>query len=121
MSEISETTTEAARIWGQKRRLWRCNDKPEKLATMTEALVEKYDPEESTKMTKALAEEGEETTRLKECLRRQRRWRVYGPMVLTTATVASTEEYVPAELAKTMEIDDASEGLETTTEAAASQ
>ena len=36
-------------IWGQHRRLRRCDDGPEELATMTEALAEEDEPEVSTK------------------------------------------------------------------------
>ena len=43
--EGSETTTEAARIWGQRRRLQRRDDGPEELATTAEALVEEDEPE----------------------------------------------------------------------------
>ena len=39
-----------------------CNDRPDELATKTEASAEEDDPEESTTMTEALAEEVEETT-----------------------------------------------------------
>ena len=41
-----------------------CDDGTKELATTTEALVEKDDPEDSTTTTKALAEEAEETIRL---------------------------------------------------------
>ena len=78
-SELLETTTEVARILGQRQRMRRCNDSPEELATTTKASAENDNPENSTRMTKALAEEAEETTLLRERLRRWRRRCVYGP------------------------------------------
>ena len=42
-SERLETTMEAARIWGRRRRLRRCDDGPEELVTMTKKSVEKYE------------------------------------------------------------------------------
>ena len=44
--ERSETTTEAARIQGRRRRLGRFNDGLEELATMTDASAEEDDPED---------------------------------------------------------------------------
>ena len=55
-------------IWGQRRRLWRRNDGPEELTTMTEASTEEYEPEVLTTKTKASAEEEEETMRPSERL-----------------------------------------------------
>ena len=48
--------------WGQQQRLRRLDDGPEKLATMTEALVEEDEPNVKTTTTKASDEEAEETT-----------------------------------------------------------
>ena len=39
-SEVLETTTEAAKIWGRKRRLGHRDYGPEELATTTETLAE---------------------------------------------------------------------------------
>ena len=106
-SEGLEMTTKAAMIRGQQRRLQSRNDGPEELATTTEASIEKDNPEDSTTTAEALAEEAEETTRLRERLRR-RIWKcVYGPRELTTAMVASTEEEGTKDSAMTTE---ASEG-----------
>ena len=58
-----ETTSEAARIWGQRWRLRHCNDRPEELATMSVVSAEKDDPDDLATTTKDLAEEAEETTR----------------------------------------------------------
>ena len=55
----SETAMGAARIQGQQRRLRRCDDGPEELATMTEATAEEDDLEYSTTMMEASAEESE--------------------------------------------------------------
>ena len=44
-SEGSETTTEAARIQGQRQRLWRCDDRPGELATTTQASSEEDESE----------------------------------------------------------------------------
>ena len=87
--------TEAERIWGRRRRLWRRDDGPKELATTTEASTEEYDPKVSTTITEVSAEEAEEMTRLRERLRLRRRQRVYGPRKLTTPTVALAEEDDP--------------------------
>ena len=55
-------------IQGQQRRLWRCDNRPEELATTMEDLAEENDPEVLTATTQASAEEAEETTRPSECL-----------------------------------------------------
>ena len=68
MSEVSETTKEAARIWGQWHRLRRRDDEPEELATTIEALDEEDYPEVLTTTTEVSAEEIEETTHLSERL-----------------------------------------------------
>ena len=65
-SKVLETTTGAARIWGQRQRLRRRDDRPEELATTTKSLEDEYDPKVSTTTTDASAEEAEETTRLRE-------------------------------------------------------
>ena len=44
-SEVSETTAEAARIQGRRRRLWRCNYGTEELSITTEVLTEEDEPE----------------------------------------------------------------------------
>ena len=63
VSEILETTTEAARIQGRQWRLRRHNDGPEELVTTTEASEEEDDPEDSTTTMDVSAEEEEETMR----------------------------------------------------------
>ena len=42
--------------------------RPHELVTTTEALAEEYDPEDLTMIMEASAKEGEETTRLSECI-----------------------------------------------------
>ena len=96
-------TAEAANIWGQQQRLRRCDDGPEKLATMAEALTEEDETEESTAKTEASEEEGEETTRPSECIQRRMRRCVYGPSELTTTTAESAEEDGPKDSATTTE------------------
>ena len=61
-------TKEAARIQGQRRRLFRCNYGPEELATMTNALVEEDEPKGLTTTKEALAGEEEEMKRGSEHL-----------------------------------------------------
>ena len=82
---------EEAMIRGRRRRLWRCDDRPEELATTTQALAEKYEPDVLTMTTEASIEEAEYTTRPSERLRRQRRLCIYGLRVLTTTTASSEE------------------------------
>ena len=55
-SEELETTTEATRIQGRRRRLRRCNDWPEELATTKEALAEEDNPKFLTMTMEASAE-----------------------------------------------------------------
>ena len=86
-----EKPMEWARIWGQRRRLQRRNDRPEKLATTTEASVEEDYPEVSTKTTDASAEESEEKKLPSERLQQQKRRCVYGLKVLTTMKTALAE------------------------------
>ena len=93
--------TEAERIRGQQRRLWRCDDGPKELATTMEASEEEDEPEVLKNITEALVEEAEEATRPSERLRRQRRRCVYGIRVLTTKTVASAEGVAPEYLVTT--------------------
>ena len=59
---------EAANIWGQRRRLRRRDDGPDKLATTTEASVEEDEPKVLMTTTEALAEEAEEKMRPSERL-----------------------------------------------------
>ena len=56
------------RIRGRRPRLHHRNDRPEKLATMTEASVEEDEPEGSTTTTEASAEEAEEMKSMSENL-----------------------------------------------------
>ena len=83
--------SEGLDIWGRRRRLQRCDDGPEELATTTEASAEEDDPEVSTMTTYASDEELEETKSPSELLRWQRRRCVYGLRVLTTMTASSAE------------------------------
>ena len=105
MSEVLETTTEAARIQVRRRRLQRRDNRPEELTTTTEALAEEDEPEDLTTTTEATTEEAEETTRLREILWRRRRRCVYRPMELmmtrgtedsatTTDVMAGDKEYM---------------------------
>ena len=55
-------TTEAARIWGRRRRLRRHNDGPDELTTMTEASVDEYEPKLLTTTMDSLTEEAEVMT-----------------------------------------------------------
>ena len=55
--EVSETTPETARIRGRRRRLRRCDDGPDELATTTEASAEEDEPEVLTTTTEASDEE----------------------------------------------------------------
>ena len=87
----SVTMMEAARIWGQRRSLRRCNDGTEELVNIMEALAEEDEPEVSTMATEASSEESENTTRPSEHLRWRRRRCVYGIRVSTTMTTASAE------------------------------
>ena len=50
-------TTEAARIWGRRRRLRSCEDGTEELATTAEAPAEEDERKELTTTTEALSEE----------------------------------------------------------------
>ena len=61
------------RVQGQQYRLRRCDDGPEELATMPEALAEEDEPEVSTTTTEASDEEAEESMRPSEYLQRRRR------------------------------------------------
>ena len=79
------------------------------MATTTEALVDKYDPEDSTTTTEASVEEAEDTTRLRERLRWRRQWCVYGPRELTTTTEASAEENGPKDSVTTTETSEGDE------------
>ena len=103
MYEVSETTTDAARIQRRRRRLRHRDDKPGELSTTTESLAEEYEPEDWMTATEMSAEEAEETTCLSECLQRRRRRCIYGPRELTTTMVASAEEYGTKESATTTE------------------
>ena len=87
----SETTTEASRIQGRRRRLRICNDRPEELATTTEASAEEDEPKVLTMTTEASDEESEDTTYSIERIRRWRRRCVYGLRVLTTRTAALSD------------------------------
>ena len=83
------------RIWGRRRRLRRCNDRPEELSTTTEASAEEDEPKELRMTKKASTEEAGETTLPSGSLQRLR-WRyVYGPREFTTTTSASEEEDGP--------------------------
>ena len=65
-------------------------------------MAEKYETKESKTTTEALAEDAEETTRLRERLRQRRRRCVYGPRELTTTTAVSAEEDGPEDSATMM-------------------
>ena len=90
------------------------------MATTTEASSEEDDPKDSTTTAETYAEEVEETTRLSERLRRRRRRCIYRPRELTTKTAASARGLSDDDggVGGVRGIDDASEGLEMTTEAA---
>ena len=98
-----EKTAEAAKIRGQQRRLWRCDGRPEELATTREASSEKDKPKDSTITIEASTEEAEDTMRLGEHLQWRRRRCFYSLMVLTTTTVALVEEDGPKNSARTTE------------------
>ena len=98
-----DTTTEAARICEQQRRMRRRDDGPGELVRMTEALAEEDEPKDLTMTTKALAEEAEETARLSERLQQWRRRCVYGSRELTTTTVLSVKENGPEDSETTTE------------------
>ena len=125
VSERSKTTTEVENIWGRRQRLQRRDYGTEELVTTTEASADEDAPEDSKKTTEALVEEAEKTTNLSEHLGRWRRRCVYGPRELMTTTAMLAEEDGTEDSVMTMEgvgggrgIYDASEGFETTTEAA---
>ena len=81
-SKESYTTAEAERIWGQQRRLQRCDDGPKELATTTEALAEEDEPEVSMTKTEASIKDSEDTMRPSERLQRWSCRCVYGLRVL---------------------------------------
>ena len=95
-----ETTEEAARIRGKRRRLRRRDDGPDELATTTEASEDKS--EESTTTNKVSAEETEEPTRLSERLQWRSHRCICGPRELAMKmTLVSAEEDRPEDSAAT--------------------
>ena len=60
--------SEGSDIRGRRQRIRRRNNRPEGLATMTEASAEEDDPEVSTTTTEEPIEEAEDITRLSEHL-----------------------------------------------------
>ena len=83
--------SKGSEIWGRQRSLLRCDDKPEELATTTEAPEEEDDPEVPTMTTELSIEEAEDTMLTSERLRRQRSQCVNGIRVLKTTTAALEE------------------------------